>query len=276
VAIARDRHPVAIARDRHPVAIARDRHPVAIALDRHPVAIALDRHPVAIALAGPGALVDAVLAVVDSAIVTASDIALARALALMGFTPSRAPIDAADVERYVRVVLVLGEARRLAIEAPSAEIEAAWRAVEGRAGGRAALDEWLTEVRVGREWAERGVESHVRWRRFIELRFGELAFVTPDEVTAALGAGLHSSEARARAYDQLRASKAEDALGQWLDARTRQASVRRLLAGGERAPLPFGPPAQPRDGGDSGGDGAAMRSAGSGHGSGRDGPGVVR
>jgi hypothetical protein len=222
-----------------------------------------------------GGLVDAVLAVVDGEIVTASDVALARALGLMGFPPSPAPIEAADVDRYVRVVLVLGEARRLAIEAPRADIEDTWRAVEGRAGGRAALDAWLASVGVDREWAERAVESHARWRRFIELRFVELAFVTPDEVTAALGPGEHASEARARAYDRLRASKAEDALRQWLDARTKQASVRRLLADAEQVPLPFSPP-QRRGAGDPDGGRAATRWAGSRRDSGRDGPGVVR
>ncbi|MBI2218682.1 MAG: hypothetical protein HYU51_15445 [Candidatus Rokubacteria bacterium] len=188
---------------------------------------------------GGGQLADAVLAVVDAEIVTASDIALARVLALHGFTPSASPIEAADVGRYVRVVLVLGEARRLAIDVPAAEVDDAWQSLETRAGGPAALDAWLRAVAVSSAWARRAVEAHVRWRRFIQLRFVELAFVAPDEVADEVGSAPVDAEARARAYERLRQAKAERALSEWLDARVKHASVRTLLGADERVPLPF-------------------------------------
>jgi hypothetical protein len=189
-----------------------------------------------------GALVDAVLAVVDLDVVAASDIALARALGLHGFAASPAPITTADVERFVNVLLVLGEARRLAIQAPEAEVEDAWRTIEAEAGGPVSLDAWLNAVAVPPAWARRAVEAHVRWRRFVRLRFVELTFVMPDEVTAALGPGAHDGEARARVHAQLREAKAEAALAEWLDARSRTAQVRRVLAPDETVPLPFAGP----------------------------------
>ncbi len=60
-------------------------------------------------------LVDAVLAQVESAVVSASDIALARALELFGFTPSDNPIDAADVDRYATALGEVLEATRLGL-----------------------------------------------------------------------------------------------------------------------------------------------------------------
>lgn len=188
-------------------------------------------------------VVDAVLAVVDEEVVAASDLALARALGLFGFAPSRAPIVADDVARYVRVALALGEARRLAIEVPPDAVASTWRVAETRAGGAAALDAWLAATGLDRAWANRAVEAHVVWRRFIELRFVALAFVTPDEVTAGLGAGRDDAEAWARVQDRLRDERARQALAGWLDERARAATIRTMLPPGAQIPLPFAPPA---------------------------------
>lgn len=187
-------------------------------------------------------LVDSVLADVDGQPVTASDIALARAIGLHGFEPAQTPIMAADVERYVRVRLVLAEARRLAIEVSADELGAAWEAAAARAGGPAALEAWLDARGIDRAWARRGVEDHVRWRRFIELRFVALAFVTPDEVTAALGSDTADAAARARAHDRLRGASAERALAAWLDERASLAAIRRTQPPGAAVPLPFAGP----------------------------------
>jgi hypothetical protein len=186
-------------------------------------------------------VVDAVLAVVNGEVVAASDIALAKALGLFGFAASAAPLDADDVERYVRVALVLEEARRLAIEAPPEAIAGTWRDVEARAGGPGAFAAWREASGIARSWTERAVEGHVRWQRFIELRFVALAFVTPDEIDAEAGGG--DAGARARAHDRLRGARADRALAAWLDERARTAAIRRMLAPAARVPLPFtGPP----------------------------------
>src|SRR4029450_3040973 len=70
----------------------------------------LMRRPVVVALVGlllapapPAAapLLDVLLAVVEGRTVAASDIALARALGVLGFTPSTSPIAGAEIERCV-------------------------------------------------------------------------------------------------------------------------------------------------------------------------------
>jgi len=65
----------------------------------------------AVALA-PAAPVDTVLGQVGSRTISASDVALARALGMLGFAPSAAPIERSDVERYVDTLLMLEESAR--------------------------------------------------------------------------------------------------------------------------------------------------------------------
>jgi hypothetical protein len=66
----------------------------------------------ALAWARPGeaVLIDAVVGAVGSTAVTASDIALARALGLFGFTPSEEPIGSADVDQYGAALVAVLEA----------------------------------------------------------------------------------------------------------------------------------------------------------------------
>jgi hypothetical protein len=187
-------------------------------------------------------IVDAVVAIVDGAVITASDIGLARALGLFGFAPSTDPIGTRDVERYVRVLLVGVEARRLAITPAPERVEETWRAIEARAGGAAVLDVWLAANGIDRSWARRAVEAHERWQRFIELRFVEFAFVSPDEIAAALAPGEHGAEAEERVQARLREEKSERALTAWLDTRVREATIHRVLRNGATLPVPFLPP----------------------------------
>jgi hypothetical protein len=199
------------------------------------------------AAAPPAPVLDAVVAEVEGGIVTASDIALARALGLFGYARppaagavgTAAPIRVADVERMVDVALVLGEARRLGMAAPADEVEVAWRAAAERHGGPAALDAWLVSRGIEREWARRLVRDDADWRHFVDQRFGVFAFVTPDEVAALLGPGRHPPEAEERARATLRERQTRDRLAAWLGERRRDARVRRLLADGEQVSLPF-------------------------------------
>jgi len=117
-------------------------------------------------------LVDAVLAQVGSGIVTASDVALARALGLFGFTPSQNPIDAADVDRYSTAFAEVLEASRLGLEPSPSEIDAAWTALEERRGGPAAFRAWLDAVAIDPAWARRAFEAHLRWRAWAEFHAG--------------------------------------------------------------------------------------------------------
>ena len=83
----------------------------------------------ALASAGPACAgpVDAVVGEVGSSIVTASDIALARALGLFGFSPSETPIARADVDRYDTALVAVLEASRLGI-GPTFAFSSTWTA----------------------------------------------------------------------------------------------------------------------------------------------------
>src|SRR5262249_60676194 len=101
----------------------------------------------------PTAPVDTLLAQTGAKTISASDIALARALGVFGFAPSAAPIERSDVDRYVDVLLMLDEAGRIGIEVEPAALDAAWVAIGIRAGGDAALQHWLEQNAIDRRWA---------------------------------------------------------------------------------------------------------------------------
>ena len=114
---------------------------------------------------------DRVVAEVDGALVTASDVAIARALGLFELNPSPRAIEATDVERYVDGRLLTREATRLGLETTADERAEAWAAAAGRAGGQAVLAAWLRTGDVDPAWARRLVDEDLIRRRFIALRF---------------------------------------------------------------------------------------------------------
>jgi hypothetical protein len=185
----------------------------------------------------PATFVDAVLADVEAQTLTASDVALARALGALGFSPTTDPIDARDVDRMIHARLELAEAQRLGIDAGDEEIDRAWEVIAQALGGRAALDVWLEDVGVARDAARMIVRQDLRLKSFVELRFRAFAFVSEEEVDAA-GAGRTPAE-RDRVRNRLRAEKADRELGAWLEAEMRRASIRRVLAPGDRVPCPL-------------------------------------
>jgi hypothetical protein len=209
------------------------------------------RHVAVVALLGlllaPGApsagpLVDALIGVVDGRTVAASDVALARALGVLGFAPSTAPITREEVERFADVRLLLDEAGRIGISAEPAEIERAWAAVVARAGSNGAIDSWLDAQGIDQAWARRVVEQDVIRGRFFEARFA--AFVFPDEaaVSAALGPGQHDEAAREAGRARLVREAAELAQAEWLQAARRGATIKILLSPGATLAPPFPPP----------------------------------
>jgi len=183
--------------------------------------------------------VDAVLAEVGGTLVTASDLALARALGLSGLLPSAGSIPDAEVERYLDAQLLSIEAARLAIEVSAEDVERAWQAALGRAPAG-----WLEEAGIEPEWGRRLVEADLRRRRFVELRFRAFAFVTESEVSAALGPGPHDEETRRRVRERLEAEKVASELETWREEARRRTGVRRLPAGSGGVPDPL-PPRRP-------------------------------
>ncbi|MGH7278659.1 MAG: hypothetical protein ACREJG_08220, partial [Candidatus Rokuibacteriota bacterium] len=78
-----------------------------------------------------------------------------------------------------------------------------------------------------------------RWRRFIDLRFRDFAFVTPAEVAAALGPGPHPPGAEAQARVRLREDETQRRLGAWLAERADRARALPAAADGVPNPIPM-------------------------------------
>jgi len=183
--------------------------------------------------------VDTLLARAGSRTISASDVALARALGVLGFAPSASPIERSDVDRYVDALLMLEEAGRIGIEVEPAAIDAAWVAVGIRAGGEAALERWLRDSAIDRDWARRLVAEDLVKSKFLDARFA--AFVFPDEeaITRELGPGQHDEAAREQARERLVRQAASEAQATWLADARRRASIRILLPAGSSVAPPF-------------------------------------
>ena len=200
------------------------------------VALLLALLHVSLALAEP---LDSLLGQVDSRTISASDVALARALGVFGFAPSSAPIVRADIDRYVDVLLILSEAAKIGVEAEPAAIDAAWNGIAVRVGGEAALTQWLEDTAIDREWARRLVEEDVVRSKFLDARF--VAFIFPDEeaVNRELGPGSHDESARERVRERLVRQAAAEAQAKWLADARRRASIKVLLPDGGSVAPPF-------------------------------------
>jgi hypothetical protein len=182
---------------------------------------------------------DRVVAEIDGALVTASDVAIARALGLFELNPSPRAIEATDVERYVDGRLLAREATRLGLETTADERTEAWAAAAGRMGGQAILAAWLRTADVDPAWARRLVDEDVMRRRFVELRFRDLAFVSEAEVTAAMGPGAPGEAAREAVRARLEGDAARRRLDEWLVETRARSVIRRLVDEGVRVQDPL-------------------------------------
>ena len=186
----------------------------------------------AIAGAAPGAaaeesrVVDAAVASMRGALVTLSDVALARALGLFGLARSDGPITTAEVTQYVNAQLAVREADQLAVKVRAEALARAWEA----AGG-AALATRLEAAGIDPAWARRLMEDDLQVKRFVELRFQAFAFVSEPEVDEALGPGTHDEAARGAARDRLRDERAATALAEWTAEARGRARIRALATG---------------------------------------------
>jgi hypothetical protein len=201
------------------------------------------------ALAGAGSagaevrLLDRLVAEADGAIVTVSDIALGRALGLFGLTPTTGSLSPEEIQQYVDGQLLVREAARIGVEVTPADQAEAWAAVARRAGGDDALTRWLRLADVEVPWARRLVDDDLRMRRFIELRFRALAFISEADLAAVLGEEAHDEKAREATRGRLEAELAERRRAEWLAEARARASIRPHVAaiGQVLDPLP-GPP----------------------------------
>jgi hypothetical protein len=180
--------------------------------------------------------VDRVVAEIDGALVTASEVAIARALGLFELNPAPRALEATDVDRYVDGRLLAREAARLGLQTMADERTEAWAAVAGRVGGQEHLEARLRMADVDPAWARRLVDEDLMRRRFVAFRFRDLAFVSETELTAAMGPGAHDEAAREAVRARLEDDTARRQLREWL-AETRARSVILRLVD-ERAKIP--------------------------------------
>jgi hypothetical protein len=186
--------------------------------------------------------IDTLLAQAGPHTISASDVALARALGAFGFAPSAAPIARADVERYVDALLMLDEAGRIGIEVAPSAVDAAWAAVGARVGGPAALERWLERNAIDRAWARRVVEDDLVRAKFVDARFAAFVFPDEDAIARELGPGAHDETAREQARERLIRQAASEAQASWLADARRRAAIRLLLPAGSSIAPPFTPP----------------------------------
>jgi hypothetical protein len=190
----------------------------------------------------PAEPLDKLLAQVDARTVAASDIALARAFGVFGFESSAAPIERAEVERYVDVLLLLQEAERIGISVEPVETDRAWAAAAGRVGSEATLRRWLEEHAIDPDWARHVVESDVLRSKFLGERFAAFVFPSEEEIAGALGPGQLDEAAREQARERLIRKAAEKAQAEWLAGARRRAAIRILLPDGAALAPPFASP----------------------------------
>ncbi len=195
-----------------------------------------------VAAASSAPLLDVLLAQVEARTIAASDVALARALQLFGFTPATGPIERGDIERFVDVLLILEEAGRIGLTPDDPEVDRAWAATAARVGSEAALQQWLETYALDRAWVRRFVEADVLQARFFEARFAAFVFVGDEEISRVLGPGSHDEAVRERARAQITRETAEKAQTEWLVAARRRVSIRILLPDGRAIDPPFPPP----------------------------------
>jgi hypothetical protein len=179
------------------------------------------------------------VAEVDGAVITASDVALARDLSLFDLQPSAEPIRSGDIARIVDAWLLVREAARLRLEITPDEEAAAWRAAATRIEGEAALARWLKGSAIDEAWARRAVAWDLRRRRFVEVRFRAFAFVSEDQVSEALGRGDHGGAARDRLRAALVQAAVDRELSAWLQELRSRSRIWRQSIPPEGIPAPF-------------------------------------
>ena len=197
------------------------------------------------ALAGTGSVraqelfLDGVVAQVDGVVVTASDVALGRALGLFGLTPATGPLSGAEIQRYLDGQLLAREGARIGVEMTAGDQAKAWAAVIHRVGVEDALMRWLQHADVDLKWAHRLVDDDLRMHQFIDLRFRGLAFISETELAAVLGAGPHDEQTREMTRARLEREAADRRLTEWLVEARARASVSLHVVRFGQAPNPL-------------------------------------
>lgn len=190
----------------------------------------------AVCLAGvaSGEIIDRVMAIVDSHLITLSDVRRAMALHLVDRDGTMASEDAA-LERLVDRVLVLEEVDRYAPPEPErAQIDTDVRDVERRLGS-GNLTSTLSDVGASEEWLRQWVRDDLRIRAYIDQRFAGAAEPSDEELENYFrqhpneftrnGQDMTEASARQLARTRVMATRRQVLVNDWLTGLRRRADI---------------------------------------------------
>lgn len=146
----------------------------------------------------PATLIERTLAIVGSAIVTQSDVTLARTLGLIDSTAAASP-DAALTALVDRWLMLHEVARFAPAEPASAAVDAQLAAVRGRAGDDAALARALAASGREASFLTTWVRDDLRIAAYLQQRFASTG--APAEADIAAYLRTHDSELAAAGLD---------------------------------------------------------------------------
>jgi hypothetical protein len=201
-------------------------------------------------------LVDRVMAVVGTAVVTLSDV---RAAEAFGLTPGGAPAEvlAALIDRE----LMLGEVDRSAAPEPeSAVLDRRLAQIQARFSSRARYEQALARTAMTEVRLRAVVSETLRIETYVDRRFGSSAQPAPDEVLryyrehpaefTRAGRLAPFDEVQAATQQKLAADRRRELVVEWLDRLRRRGQVRIVgqpaPAGIGGDPLPLDVTAHPR------------------------------
>ena len=180
-------------------------------------------------------IIDRILAVVDGAIVTQSDVIAAVRVGLLGPRASGEPATTA-LERLIERRLILTEVDRYAPpEPPDAEIDRRIAELRAAAESPAAFDAALRETGMALDQLRRYVRDDLRIQSYVQQRFGSvpepseeeiLQYYREHEAEFARGGTLRSF---ADAHDDIKAALTAErraaTMSQWIAGLRRRANV---------------------------------------------------
>ena len=182
-----------------------------------------------------GEIIDRVLAVVDTQLITLSDVRAGLKLGLVPADVSTDPIGAA-LQRLIDRRLMLAEVERYAPPEPApAAVDAAVAAIEAKFGDALALEIALNQTAMSREELRRAIRDALRIDAYLQQRFAAVAQPSDDDLVRYYRE--HSAEltvdGRLRPLDDVREivharvveAQRAAVIQQWLDGLRRRATI---------------------------------------------------
>ena len=187
------------------------------------------------AASAAGEIIDRVLAVVDTQLITLSDVRAALKFGLVPADVSTDPIGAA-LQRLIDRRLMLAEVERYAPPEPApAAVDAGVAAIDAKFGDALALEIALNQTAMSREELRRAIRDALRIDAYLQQRFASVAQPSDDDLVRYYRE--HSAEltvdGRLRPLDdvreivQARVVEAQRAavIQQWLEGLRRRATI---------------------------------------------------